>query len=231
LVREGKFDEANAHFQKALEIDPGYAAAHNGVGIVLAREAQLDQAIAHWRKAVEINPRYADAYYNLGVAMVREGKYDEAIVHLQKALEIKPNYVEALYSLGVTFYLRGGIAEALVHWRRGLSLEPNNPPLLNQIAWVLATCSEASVRNGSEAVKLAERAVRLSGGREPAILDALAAAYAELGRFPESLQTARRALFLAIQQNKQPLAEALRARIALYEARTPFRETRQPSSH
>jgi spermidine synthase len=98
------------------------------------------------------------------------------------------------------------------------------------MAWVLATWPEASVRNGMEAVALAERALRLSGGREPAILDTLAAAYAEAGRFPEAVETARRALTLATQQNQQPLAEALKGRIALYEGRSAFRGTEQPSS-
>jgi uncharacterized protein YqfA (UPF0365 family) len=58
------------------------------------------------------------------------------------------------------------------------------------------------------------------------MLDTLAAAYTEAGRFPEAAQTARRALALATQQNKQPLVEALKARIILYEARTPYREHR-----
>jgi hypothetical protein len=66
----------------------------------------------------------------------------------------------------------------------------------------------------------------LSGGREPAVLDTLAAAYAEAGRFPEAVETARRAQALATQQSKRPLVEALAARIALYEARAPFHETR-----
>ena len=74
---------------------------------------------------------------------------------------------------------------------------------MNCLAWVLATCPEASVRNGAEAVELARRAVKLSDGREPAILGTLAAAYAEAGRFPEAVQTARKALELATQQNKQ----------------------------
>ena len=62
---------------------------------------------------------------------------------------------------------------------------------------MLATNPNASVRNGAEAAELAERAARLSGGQKPAILGTLAAAYAEAGRFPEAVQTARKALKLA----------------------------------
>ena len=94
---------------------------------------------------------------------------------------------------------------------------------------MLATCPEASVRNGAEAVELAQRAVQLSDGRVPAILGTLAAAYAEAGRFPEAVQTARKALDLATQRNELALAEEIKAKIPLYEAGTPFREPQQPS--
>jgi len=72
-------------------------------------------------------------------------------------------------------------------------------------------------------LKLALRAVELTRGREPAMLDTLAAAYAETGRFAEAAQTARRALALAMEQNQASLAERIKARIALYEKSMPFR--------
>ena len=104
-------------------------------------------------------------------------------------------------------------------------MQPKQIGFVNQLAWVLATCAEASVRNGAEAVELAQRAAQLSGGREPAILGTLAAAYAEAGRFPEAVQTARKALELATQQNKQALARSIQAKLPLYQAGTPFRQT------
>ncbi len=107
-------------------------------------------------------------------------------------------------------------------------MQPNQIGFVNQLAWVLATCPEASVRNGAEAVELAQRAVRISGGRAPAVLGTLAAAYAEAGRFPEAVQTARNALELATQQNKQTLAESLKAKLPLYQAGIPFREPQPP---
>jgi spermidine synthase len=91
---------------------------------------------------------------------------------------------------------------------------------------VLATWPEASLRDGSQAVVLAERAVRLSGGREPAILDTLAAAYAEAGRFTEAVDVTKQTLVLAERQNNRQRVEAVEARMALYEAKTPFRDTR-----
>jgi tetratricopeptide (TPR) repeat protein len=152
---------------------------------------------------------------------------NEAVAHFEKAVEINPNYTEAHQNLGDTlYYLQGRVPEALEHWRQVLRAEPNHVLVLNQTARLLATSPEASIRNGAEAVALAERAAKLSGGREPVILDTLAAAYAEAGRFPEAVETARLALAGAVEANRQNLADALKARIALYETKNPFRMTR-----
>ena len=75
-----------------------------------------------------------------------------------------------------------------------------------------------------EAIALAQRADRFCDGERPDVLDTLAAAYAEAGRFPEALATAHEALNLAMRQDDRALAKALQARIALYEAGKPYRE-------
>jgi tetratricopeptide (TPR) repeat protein len=77
---------------------------------------------------------------------------------------------------------------------------------------------------GKTMVKLAERAVQLSGARNPVYLDTLAAAYAEVGRFPEAIAAARKALDLAAQQHRGRLVEALNTRIKLYESQQPYRD-------
>jgi Flp pilus assembly protein TadD len=225
LAAKGQEDAAIAEWRKALELDPGDPQVHNNLGEHLLRKGELDEALTHFQKAVEAAPEYAEAQSNLGVSLSQQGRFDEAIVHLQKAVEIKPGIVQSHQNLGNALYMQGKIPQALARWREGLRVDPNHLPLLSQTAWVLATCPAASVRNGSEAVELAQRAVQVSRGQDPVILDTLAAAYAEVGRFPEALQTARQALALATQQNAQPLAEGLKARMALYEAKTPFRET------
>jgi tetratricopeptide (TPR) repeat protein len=121
------------------------------------------------------------------------------------------------------YYLRGNPSAALAEWRQVLRLRPDYLTVLNQTAWLLATNPDASIRNGVEAVELAQRAVRLSGGREPDVLGTLAAAYAEAGRFSEAVETSHRAVAQATQQQTEPLAKTLKARIELYEKRIPFR--------
>ena len=226
LIRKGKLDDAIAHFEKALKVDPNSLDAHINLGIVLLQKGKLDDAIPHLEKAIVLSPDSAELQVNLGAALVQKGRFDEAVPHFEKVLTLEPNSAEARFYLGNAFYLKGRTAEALAHWRKVLAAEPNDLRVLNQAAWVLATNSEASFRNGTEAVELAERAVRVSGGRQPRILATLAASYAEAGQFSRAAETARQALALATQQNNVQLAEGLNAMIELYQVNTPFREKR-----
>jgi hypothetical protein len=73
-------------------------------------------------------------------------------------------------------------------------------------------------------VELTQQAEQLAGGESPQLLDTLAAAYAEAGRYPEAVEAARRALNLPATQNNQPLAEAIQARLKLYETGSPYHE-------
>ena len=221
LAAKGQDEAAIAEWKKALAINPDDPFANNNLGLHLLAKGQLDEAIPHFAKAVDLKPDYADAQNNLGIALLQKGRVDEAILHLQNAEELDHKKTQTYYNLGAAFYMQGRISEALAQWRAGLRVDPDDLPLLGQAAWVLATNPKASVRNGDEAVELAARAVKLSGGKDPATLDTLAAAYAESGRFPEAVQTARQALALATE----PLAADLKARIALYQANRPFRDT------
>ncbi len=230
LVGCGRFNEAITHFQKALEIKPDYVTARNNLGNALVGCGRFDEAITQYQKALEVKPDYVAAHYNLGNALVGCGRFDEAITQYQKALEVKPDYADARNTLGSVQSQREEIFKGLAERRELLHSRPDDVALLNDTAWLLATNPNASIRNGTEAVELAQRAERLSEGREPAILGTLAAAYAEAGRFAEALQTARKAMELATQQDKQPLAKSIRAKIPLYEAGTPFHAMPQPAA-
>ncbi|MCE5310811.1 MAG: tetratricopeptide repeat protein, partial [Acidobacteriales bacterium] len=226
LAMTGRFSEAIARYERALEINPDFAEVHNNLGVALARTGKVDEAIAHYRKALDLNPEMAEFHTNLGVALVWKGKADEAVAQFERALAANPESVDAHRNLGNAFYyLRGNSLAALAQWREVLRLRPDYLAVLNQTAWLLATHPDASTRNGEEAVVLARRAARITGGREPEVLGILAAAYAEVGRFSDAVETSRRAMAQATQQKRDPLAQALKDRIALYQKGVPFRET------
>ena len=151
--------------------------------------------MAEFQKAAQLDPKSAEAQTNIGRAWAAKGRIEDAIPPLEKAVALNPDLVEAQYYLGAALYYARGLAlDALAHWRAALRIQPDYLPALNEAAHVLAACPEAPARNGVEAVKLAERAVALSGGKEAQFLDTLAAAYAEAGRFGEAVETARRGL-------------------------------------
>ncbi len=94
----------------------------------------------------------------------------------------------------------------------------------NNLAWLLATSSDASVRDGNRAIEVAEQSVQLSGGKDPNYLRTLAAAYAEVGQFSEAIATAEQAMQIASVQGKSKLATILENEVIVYRAHTPLRE-------
>ena len=224
LFQKGSVDEAIAHYRKALQINPDSAEVRNNLGNALLQKGKVDEAIAHFQRALQLKPDYAKAHNNLGNALLQKGKVDEAISHLQKALQITPDYAEAHNNLGDALLQKGKAAEAIAHFQRALQTRPDYAEAQNNLAWVLATCPQASLRNGNQAVELAQRANQLAGDGNPVVLDTLAAAYAEAGRFPEAVATAQRALQLAGTQSNTALAKALRSQLKLYQAGLPFHQ-------
>ncbi len=222
LVKEGDADEAITHFQKALQINPDYAEAHYNLGNALLQKGRVDEAIAQYQKALQIKPDYAEVHNNLGNALLQRGGVDEAIAQYQKALQIKPEYLEAHNNLGFALLQKGSVDEAITHFQKALQINPDYAEAQKNLAWVLATCPQASLRNGNKAVELAERANQLTKGVNPVVLVTLAAAYAEAGRFPEAVATAQRALQLAETHSAPALAEAIHSQLKLYQAGIPY---------
>jgi tetratricopeptide (TPR) repeat protein len=224
LIGNGRVDEAIPHYEKALKINSSYAEACNNLGRALAEKGQFDRALPHFEKAIRLNPKYPEARANLGMALAEKGRLAEAVRAFDQALALNPALVEVRYPLGNALYGLGRTREALANWQRVLSADPQHVLVLNQLAWALATCADASIRNGAEAVRLAGQAVELSGGQDSDVLATLAAAYAEAGRFREAVETASRALDLATRQDNRELADRLRQMAGKFAANTPFRK-------
>ena len=222
LNQKGRVDEAISQYQEALQINPGATEAHVNLGIVLMQMGKVDDAISHFQNALQIKPDHAQAHNNLGNALLQKGELDEAIVHFRQALQINPGYAKAQNNLGNALLRKGNVAEAIVHFQQALQIEPADPATQNNLAWLLATCPEASLRNGNKAVELAEQANYLTGGGNPFVLCTLAAAYAEAGRFSEAVETAQRGWQLAEAQSNTGLAGQLQFEMKLFQAGKPF---------
>jgi tetratricopeptide (TPR) repeat protein len=233
-VDRDELDKAISHFETALRIRSGKRDPHYDVGTAFmqmnlanafARKGQSDEAILHYEEAIKLQPYYADAYYNRGSVLFAKGQIDEAVADWEKTLQIEPGYVDAHTGLGNALLRKGLLKEAITHYEQALALAPEDLHSRNDIAWVLATSSDASIRNGAKATDLAHVAVALSGGSEPRFLRTLAAAYAESGRFPEALGVAQQAVVTARMQGKSELANRLEKDLMLYRGHLPLRES------
>jgi tetratricopeptide (TPR) repeat protein len=228
LFGSGRVDEAIAHYQEALKIRPDYAEGSCNLANALLSKGDLDEAIARYSACLALSPNQADVEYDLASALLRRGRTDEAIEHYKKVLELRPDSADAYANLGSGFLAKGHVRDAIAAYRNALRISPENVPAQSNLAWLLATSSDPLLRNGSEAVLLAERADSASSRSEnhPIVLRILAAAYAEGGRFGDAKQTARQALQAAEIQGNATLANALRDEIALYDLGLPYHKER-----
>jgi tetratricopeptide (TPR) repeat protein len=221
----GRLEEAIAVYRKAVEIDPHSANLGCGLGNAFLEAGQTNEAIAQYQKVVETNPDFAGAYYLLGSCLLQAGRGDDAIVQFKRAVELKPQSPTYVTGLGDAFRQKKMAVEATACYRKALEIQPQFLPALIGITWMLATWPEASIRNGTEAVALAGIANQISMGNDPKVLRALAAAYAETGRFPEAVSTAQKAWALATAQSDKELTNELQTEIGLYQKNSPCRST------
>ena len=224
LASQGELDQAIHQFRQALELSPNHAEAHNNLGNALLSKGQLGGAIRHIRRALRSNPEFAEAHNNLGHALISQGRSSEAIRHFRRATRIDPDYAEAHYNLGAALEMVGRADAALDHFRQAQKLKPDwhLPP--NDMAWILATHSASSVRNGDRAVRLAVRAAQLTEYKNPLVLDTLAACYAEQGEFERAVENATKAHRLYSASKTGDLADRVLKRLELYKRRKPYRE-------
>jgi tetratricopeptide (TPR) repeat protein len=201
----------------------GSAFVEMNLADALTRKGRSDEAMVHYQQAISLEPNYADAYYNRGNLFLAKGQIDDAIADWEKTLQLQPNDADAHTCLGNALLRKGSLNEAIGHYETALALAPKDPHSRNNIAWVLATSSDGSIRDGAKAIGFAEQAVALSGGREPQFLRTLAAAYAENGRFSEAIAAAQQAAAIANMQAKQRLANNLAKDLMFYRADLPLR--------
>jgi len=200
--------DTEALWRHTLAVTPDSDVAHAGLGGILFVRGQIDESIDHYESALRLRDGNVAAHFGLGRALAAKQKTDAAIFHFQKALSIQPDNIGASNDLGVMFASKGEIRDAIFAWQQSLSFEPDNADAANNIAWARATAADPDLRDGREALELAQRALR-SGGENPVALRTLAAAQAENGQFAEAIATCRRGEELAQKSGDRAMAESL----------------------
>jgi tetratricopeptide (TPR) repeat protein len=224
LAAAGRLAEAIEHYREALRLKPDYLEAHNNLGNALFTVGRVAEAIEHYHEVLRLKPDYAEAYYNLGMALAALGRANEAIDHLYQAVRLKPDFAMARGKLANVLASVGRNNESIEQYHQALQLMPDSLETVNNLAWLLASCEPAEGGDPARAVQLAERARELAGQENAQVLDTLAAAYAAVGRFPEAVVAAERAVQLAESAGQTALAKSIQLRLELYRAGRPYRQ-------
>ena len=174
---------------------------------------------------MKLRPDYGDPYFNLGSVLFQQGRTDEAMAQWQKALATQPNDAGFHTALGTAFLKKGFQKDAIAEYEHAIRIFPRDFVARNNLAWLLATSSDASIRDGKRAIEVAEQTVQLSSGKDANYLRTLAAVYSEVGRFSEAIVVAQQAAALATMQGKTDVANRLKKDLVLYQERVPLRET------
>ncbi|HNV03066.1 MAG TPA: tetratricopeptide repeat protein [Vicinamibacterales bacterium] len=211
-------------WRDTVEKRPDNPRARLNYGAILYAAGRFGDAEIQLREAVRLRESSAPAHANLGAVLCATGRLDEGVGHLERALALDPRFTSVYGNLGEAYGHLGRRAQAAFYFAKAVEIDPDAPFLLVRLGWLLATSPEDGVRRGAEAVRVSERAVRLTNRGDPAALDTLAAAYAEAGRYADAAATGHEALALAERRGWHELAAAITARVSAYAAHRPHRE-------
>jgi len=183
-----------------------------------------DHAIRHLDTALKSHPSDTKILMTLGNLHAQQQQLELAVGRYQEVLAIAPQHEDARFRMAVTIYSQGNFRVAVEQLRKVLEIQPKSIVAINSLSWILATCVDDSIRNGEEAVRLAEEMNKATEHRDPRLLDTLAAAYAEAGRYEDAIRVVRAALELIGEQGISKLGGKLESRLLLYQENRPVRE-------
>ena len=216
---------ATAHFMAAVQSNPENAGAQLNLGQALALTGRFPEAEPHFLAAISLQPDDAPSHKRFADALRHQGRNAAALSHYQTAvcLSRKPD-VQTRLELASLLYQTGKPGPAVSQYRKILLSQPDMLETLNNLAWLLATCSDDSVRDGVAAVQYAEHACQLTAYNQGGYLSTLAAAYAEAGRFPDAITTANQAIKLQNANGQARSAAINQQFLQLYSAGQPYHE-------
>jgi tetratricopeptide (TPR) repeat protein len=220
----GQLPQARIFFEQALRLNPNDGIAYFNLADVAARQGDQDRAVECLRQAIEFDSLLAPAYRALGRIELQRGDVADAVRHFRRAAEIEPNLAGARADLSDALLAQGHLADAVHELRAAVKFDPGSVAASNNLAWILATSSDDAVRDGAEAIALADAVCRATDYDKPELLDTLAAAYAESGRFDKALAMSARAIELARGSPESQLSKLLESHRRLFLEHRALRE-------
>ncbi len=209
-------------FSRAMVLNPKLEHLFVNRGLAYDDSGEYDKAIVDYTYALQVDPNDQYATYNRGRAYVDKKEFQNAIADFTHSIQINAKDVDAYLNRSYDYRSLGEKEKAMADLNSVIQIDPKNVDSYNTLAWDLATCSQASLRNGKKALELATTANELSDGKDPEVLDTLAAAYAETGDFENAVKWEQKGLELSKPVSKD--VEDMKKRLALYQTAKPYRE-------
>lgn len=220
----GKFDEAADDFAAVIKVKPDFAKVWFNRAELRAMRNDLKGAIDDYNKALSLVRNDAQALASRGNAYHRLGEHQKALDDFNRALQAQPDLAVAYVQRAAVLADFGRYPEAADDYRAAVRLAPDFGPAYQAAAWLMATCPDPRFRDSQRAVLAAEKAIELDGDEDFHYLDTLGAAQASAGEFEKAVQTQQKAI--AAAGDDQEVVAELKARLALYQKREPYHESR-----
>jgi tetratricopeptide (TPR) repeat protein len=193
LAGQGQMEPALGQVRRALELGPENPAAWDFLLFCLSKLGRTDEAINAARDGLAVFPYRSELHHALGVALAQKQDFVTAANHFVYALLLRPDLAQARSNFRLTLRHIGRMPDGSKRLQEVALFAPDAPGILTEMAWFMATQPDATLRNGPEAVRLAEHACALTNRTAPEMLATLAAAYAESGRVSEAINVAEEA--------------------------------------
>ena len=227
LADAGREEDAAARYEQTLRLVPDHAPARHNLTLIQARQSgrmgdqlasagRFDEAVAQYSRVLELDSTDKPARASRGMALLRAGRFTEAAHDLRSALDARPDDRAIVNALAFALVQIGRSGDAVSVLKRALARHPEDDDLAHNLARVLATSPDLSVRDGTLALRLAIAVRDRWAAPDPRVLDTLAAAYAASGHKQRARTTAAEAVALAMQLGQPDVAAEISTRMSAY---------------
>jgi Flp pilus assembly protein TadD len=227
-AKQVHMESAISEVRRAIQLGPENSGAYKFLMSCLLESHRNAEAINLAYDWLAVSPFSADVHYGLALALGENGELAKAATQFGYVMMLRPDLGQAHSNLRRALLSLTIAPDGPKQLHAITAQAPDSPRMLDEIAWLFATHPDPKVRDGQEAMRLAERACILTGRRIPALLDTLAAAYAEVGKFSTAVSTAGEALALA-RSSGDPDGVTLSEKIlTAIRENVPYREEPRP---
>jgi len=222
LSEAGRGKEAIPHYEALLKLVPNDQKVRYNLGLELLSAAQPAAAEAQFTELLKRSPNNDKLHNSMGIALAQQGKLDPAGAEFERAIQLNPEFPWPRLNNGVILQQKGLAREAISNYTAAIKLQPGWVEALDKLAFLLATCPDASDRDPARAIALANNANELTDRESPSLLRTLAISYAAEGQFTNAAATAELGWKQARLETTNSLASELQSDLENYRAgKTP----------